>query len=74
LKDAALPIMILKKSKLLSDPLQVNKETDISHIDYIIPDDNLQQRTEYSMFIAKECLISKIPTNGKSVDEWRDAL
>jgi hypothetical protein len=52
----------------------VNKETDISHIDYIIPDDNLQQRTEYSMFIAKECLISKIPTNGKSVDEWRDAL
>jgi hypothetical protein len=65
---------IKKKSKLLTDPLQVNKESDISHIDYIIPENDIGRKSEFSMFIARECALRKIPTHGKSADEWREAL
>jgi hypothetical protein len=65
---------IRKKTKLLSDPLQVNKESDISHIDYVIPENDVGRKSEFSMFIARECALRRIPTHGKSVLEWREAL
>ncbi len=65
---------VKKRSKLLTDPLQVNKESDISHIDFVIPENDSGQKSEYSMFIARECVLRRIPTHGKSVEEWREAL
>jgi len=65
---------IQKKSKLLIDPLQVNREDDISHIDYVIRDNDPVRKSEFTMFIARECALRKIPTHGKSVEEWREAL
>ncbi len=65
---------IRKKAKLLSDPLQVNKQGDISHIDYVIPENVVGWKSEFSMFRARECALRRIPTHGKSVEEWREAL
>jgi hypothetical protein len=65
---------IMKKSKLLTDPLQVNKETDPHHIDFIIPENDAVKKSEFSQFIGKECLLRKISTFGKSVNDWREAL
>ncbi len=65
---------IAKASKLLTDPLQVNKEIDSHHIDFIIPENDVVKKREFSQFIAKECLLRKIPTNGTSVENWREAL
>jgi hypothetical protein len=65
---------VKKRSKLLTDPLQVNKDSDISHIDFVIPENDSGRKSEYSMFIARECVLRKIPTHGKSVEEWREAL
>jgi hypothetical protein len=65
---------IKKKSKLLTDPTQANSECDITHIDYVIPENDPSRRREYSQFIAKECLLRKIPINGGTVDDWRDSL
>jgi hypothetical protein len=65
---------VTKLSKLLMDPLQVNKEQDLHHIEFVIPENDLVKKREYTQFIAKECLIRKIPTNGTSVDNWRESL
>jgi len=58
----------------LTDPTQANSECDITHIDYVIPENDPSRRREYSQFIAKECLLRKIPINGGTVDDWRDSL
>jgi len=65
---------ISKLSKLLTDPLQVNKEHDLHHIDFIIPENDPVKKREFTQFIGRECLIRKIPTNGSSVENWREAL
>jgi len=54
--------------------LQVNKESDVHHIDYEIPHSNPTKNNEYSNFIAKECFIRIIPTHGRNVENWREAL
>ncbi len=65
---------INKESKLRTDPSQVDKETDVHHIEFVIPNDNRAKRNEYVQFIAKECKIRNIPIMGSNVLEWRDAL
>ncbi len=63
-----------KESKLRTDPSQVDKETDVHHIDFVLPNEDRARRNEYVQFIAKECQIRNIPIMGSSVLEWRDAL
>lgn len=65
---------VAKQSKLLTDPLQINKESDVHHIDFEVPHNNPAKKNEFSQFIAKECLIRKIPTHGRNVENWREAL
>jgi len=65
---------ISKLSKLLTDPLQVNKEHDLHHIDFIIPENDPVKKREFTQFIGRECLIRKITTNGSSVENWHEAL
>jgi hypothetical protein len=63
-----------KESKLRTDPSQVDKERDVHHIDFVIPDDDRAKKKEYVWFIAKECRIRNVPIMGSSVLEWRDTL
>jgi hypothetical protein len=43
----------------------VNKESEISHIDYTIPENDLGRKRQFSMFIAKEFALQKITTHGR---------
>jgi hypothetical protein len=65
---------IKKKSKLLTDLLQVNQEADTHHIDFIIPENDPAKINEFIQFIGKEYLLQKISTLGKSVNDWYEAL
>jgi hypothetical protein len=65
---------VSKESKLRTDPSQVDKETDIHHIEFLIPEGDRAKKNEYIQFIAKECRIRNIQIMGSSVLEWRDAL
>jgi hypothetical protein len=60
-------------SKLRTDPMQLNKESDILHIDYIIPEDNEEKLREYAQFITRECRIRSIPVHGR-LEDWRFSL
>ena len=64
---------VISRSKLRTDYTQVNKETDIMHIDYVIQPDDEEKLREYTQFISKECRLRCIPMNGR-LDEWRSAL
>jgi len=65
---------VRKESKLRTDPAQVDKETDVHHIEFVIPECDRAKKNEYIQFIAKECRIRNIQIMGASVLEWRDAL
>jgi hypothetical protein len=49
--------LVQKDTKLLTDPAQANREADISHIDYIIPENLPHMKREYTQFIARECML-----------------
>jgi exopolysaccharide biosynthesis predicted pyruvyltransferase EpsI len=66
--------LVKSETKLLTDPLHANCAKDIHHIDYVIPDNNLQKKREYTQFIAKECMLRKINIQGANVEEWREML
>jgi len=66
--------LVKSETKLLTDPLHANCAKDIHHIDYVIPDNNLQKKREYTQFIAKECMLYKINIQGANVEEWREML
>jgi len=65
---------VQKQTKLRCDPTQADREVDINHIDFVIPEDDLRKKREFSQFIAKECLLRKISIRGTGVDEWRELL
>jgi hypothetical protein len=48
---------IMKRSKLLTSHMQVNKEQNPHHIDYVVPPLNDAKQKEYANFFARECLI-----------------
>jgi hypothetical protein len=58
----------------MTDPTQANREVDIHHIDYVIPENEPSRKREYTQFIAKECMLRKINIHGSSIDEWRELL
>ncbi len=47
--------VIKEKSKLRVDHMQVNKQSDIMHIEYIVPQGNVEEKREYAQFISNEC-------------------
>ncbi len=53
--------------------MQLNKETDIMHISYVIPQDDEEKLREYTQFISNECRLRSIPMNGR-LEDWRSAL
>ncbi len=64
---------IRMKSKLCTDFLQVNKETDIMHIEYVIPYNDEDKVREYTQFISRECRLQSIPLCGR-LEDWRMSL
>ena len=61
-------------SKLLTDHMQANKDTDRNHIDYVIPADSERQK-EYANFIARECILRGIRIDvSNNVEDMQSAL
>jgi hypothetical protein len=65
--------VVRQKTKLRTDHMQLTKKSDIMHIEYIIPHDDVEKRREYTQFISRECRIRSIPLHG-TVEDWRLSL
>jgi len=65
---------IMEKTQLRTDHMQATKESDMRHIDYIIPVNDPEKQRQYSQFIARECFLRGIRLHGTQVDEWRSLL
>ena len=65
---------VQKVSKLKTDHMQANKETDVHHIDFFVPYNNRELVKEYSQFISRECRIRGLPLLGSNLEGWRAAL
>jgi hypothetical protein len=64
---------VSSRSKLRTNYMQLNKESDIVHISYVIPQDDEEKLREYTQFISNECRLRSIPMNGR-LEDWRSAL
>jgi hypothetical protein len=62
---------IQSRSHLQTDHMQMNRTSDIHHIDYIILHHNPEKQQQFSQFIAKECILRGIQLVGTQVEEWR---
>jgi hypothetical protein len=65
---------VRRASRLQVDHMQVDKEANPLHIDYVIPVNDPEKQRLYSQFIARECVLRGIPLHGTHFDEWRNAL
>lgn len=65
---------VRSRSKIVTDHMVANKESDINHIDYVIPPDDDEKLKEYTQFILQECYIRGIPLIGSNLKDWRVAL
>jgi len=65
---------ISSATKLQIDHMQVDRETDINHIDYIIPVHDAEKQRQYTQFIARECNLHGLQLHGRQVEEWRTML
>lgn len=66
--------LVQKDIKLMTDLTQANREIDIHHIDYVIPENEPSKKGKCIQFIAKECLLHKINIHGGSANEWHEFL
>lgn len=64
----------MEKTKLRMDHMQANKETDMSHIDYIVPVHDPGKQRQYYQFLARECILHGIRVHGSQMEEWRSLL
>jgi len=65
----------LRNSKLNYDSLMALRHTCENHIDCIIPQNDLQKKSQYTSFLVKECRLQGIPINiTDGVEEWRAQL
>jgi hypothetical protein len=64
---------VRQKSKLRTDHLQVSKDSDIMHIEYVIPHEDEDKLREYTQFISRECRLRSIPLHGR-LEDWRMRL
>jgi hypothetical protein len=60
--------------KLLTDPTQATKRTDVHHIEFAYGSSDRAKKNARSVVIARECILRGIPIQGKSLEEWREAL
>jgi hypothetical protein len=66
---------IMKQSKLLTDHMQVDRELDRNHIDYVVPPFNNERQKEYANFIACECILHGIKIDASdNFEDWRSIL
>jgi hypothetical protein len=65
---------ILSTTKLWVDHMQVDRETDLNHIDYVIPVNDVEKQRLYTQFVARECHLHGIRLHGMQVEEWRSLL
>ena len=66
---------ISKRSKLLTDHMHANRETDKMHIDYVVPPGDNDKKREYANFIARECILRGIRIDvSDNFEDWRAAL
>jgi len=61
------------ESKLKMDHMQVNKSSDVKHVDFSIEHGSPEQVRQYAHFILRECMIRGIPVTG-TVTDWQAAL
>ncbi len=61
---------ILAATKLQVDHMQVDRESDLNHIDYIIPVNDREKQRIYTQFIARECHLHGLQLHGSQVEEW----
>jgi hypothetical protein len=65
---------VQQSTKLLTDPTQATKRTDVHHIEFAYDCSDRAKKNAHSVLIAKECVLRGIPIQGKSLEEWREAL
>jgi hypothetical protein len=66
---------IMKRSKLLMDHMQVDRELDRNHIDYVVPPSYNERQKEYANFIARECILRGIKIDASdNFEDWRSIL
>jgi hypothetical protein len=64
---------IIRRSKLLTDHMQADKESDPQHIDYIVPPFDDEKQKQYANFIARKCIIQGLQIVSCD-NEWRSLL
>jgi hypothetical protein len=64
---------VRRESKLKTDHMQVNKSSDVKHVDLSIEHGIPEQVRQYAQFISRECMIRGIPVTG-TVTDWQAAL
>jgi hypothetical protein len=65
---------VRKRSKIKTDHTMIGKESDINHIDFIVPDNDAEKVKEYTQFISRECYIRGIPLSGSHLEDWHANL
>jgi len=66
---------IRRRSKLQTSHMQANRETDNTHIDYVVPPGNDEKKKEFANFIARECILRGIRIEmSDNLEDWRSAL
>jgi hypothetical protein len=66
---------ILRRTKLNYDHMIALRHSCSTHIDYIIPENDVQKSSEYAAFIARECRLPGIILDmEEGVEEWRAQL
>lgn len=66
---------VLSHSKLNYDPSMVLRHRIDTHIDFIIPDNDIQKESQYTSFIARECRLRGIHIDVRDgVEEWQTQL
>jgi hypothetical protein len=55
--------------------MQVDRELDCYHIDYVVPPFNNERQKEYANFIACECILHGIKIDASdNFEDWRSIL
>lgn len=65
---------VKKKTRIATDHMVANKESDITHIDYVIPPDDNEKQKQYAQFVSWECYIQGIPLLGSNLEDSHAAL
>ncbi len=60
---------ILSASKLQVDHMQADRETDLKHIDFVIPVNDAEKQRLYTQFIAREFHLRGLQLTGTQVEE-----